>query len=103
MTARTVDVVHVLVPRRVKGEVQFLLFAHPRWRAADTGRGLLALPAKKFSGGGRSRPGPLASFDGALGAVLREDLGLPGDLPHRRLPGARFQLTSPALRVPTRY
>jgi RNA polymerase sigma-70 factor (ECF subfamily) len=103
MTTRYLDVIHVLVPRRTKDTVQFLLSPHARWRG-DDGRPLLSLPAKKFharkDGAGESR-----HFDEALGAILRDDLDIPEGIPpdRQRMKNVRTHLVSPAHQTPTGY
>jgi RNA polymerase sigma-70 factor (ECF subfamily) len=103
MRPRRINTVHLLVPRRSNGVVQFLFAPHPRWRDA-AGRPMLALPAKKFHGR-LSAAGQTRRLDDALAGILRDDFGLPdGPAPARqRLGRVQTHLVSPAQRTPTHY
>ncbi len=103
MTQRSLNVVHLLVPRRTKGVVQFLFSPHARWRASD-GKPVLALPAKKYLGS-TAGSGEAGRRDDAVVAIFREDLGVPEPPPPdpQRMSGVRMSLVSPAFGTPTDY
>src|SRR5262249_57481883 len=75
MSLRKINVVHLLVPRRIKGALQLFFSPHPRWHQPDSGRSLLALPAKKFATLD-SNTGQPRSLDDALAGIVRYDLHL---------------------------
>lgn len=75
MSQRNLHIVHLLIRRKLDGEVRFLLYSHGRWVGPD-GRPLLALPTKKTVPDALAvivQGTPLEPF---VDAILQEDLGL---------------------------
>jgi RNA polymerase sigma-70 factor (ECF subfamily) len=101
MTERTIQVLHVLVPQRCRGETHLLLYPHPRWRDA-TGRPMLALPTTKLSASPTTPALPIAE---RLASLLSQDAGWKEfAMPAWALHGdAQASLVSPTHGVRTNY
>jgi RNA polymerase sigma-70 factor (ECF subfamily) len=97
MPARNLHVLHLLLPRRVGGQTQVFLHAHPNWRQTPGGRPLFALPATGLPDGGDAVPARIRH-------VFRDDLKLP-EQPRewRAFEEVEAHTVSPAKGVPGAY